>query len=234
MPPRLMVGTVLGESALTVELERAGHTVRAIDAEHDPGQVQHVDLVLIDTAEAEDVRWAAAQLAPYARPRQMFLHTVLEQGPQLLDDVETAQAIVMCAHNVFGNIWVTSAADEVGETVVGLLMAEIGGTCLRISDTHRRAIAAAQELRALESTVRDDALEIMEAAIPDFTAVADDFLAAPAASHRAYGPAELDQLLGALPDPGVRRLFVDLQRRRAELRQDTDIELWVIQKYEGA
>lgn len=234
MPPRLMVGTVFGESALTVELARAGHTVRAIDAEHDPGQVQHVDLVLLDTADADDVRWAAAQLANYARPRQMFLHTVLEEGPQLLDDVETAQAIVMCAHNIFGNIWVTSAADEVGETVVGLLLSEVGGASLRILDANRRAIAAAQELRALESTVRDDALEIMDAAVPDFTAVADQFLAAPAARHRAYGPGELDQLLGALPGPGVRRLFVDLQRRRAELRQDTDIELWVIEKYEGA
>ena len=163
----------------------------------------------------------------------MFMHTVLEEGPQLLDDVEVAHAIVMCAHNIFGNVWVTSAADEVGETVVGLLIAEVGGTALMVDDAQRATIAAAQELRALEATVRDDALELMNQVLPDFDAVADEFLQAPAAAHRAYGPAELEVLANALPNPGVRRLFVDLQRRRAELAEDTDIELWVIQKYEG-
>ena len=44
---------------------------------------------------------------------------------------------------------------------------------------------------------------------------------------------DLDRMLDALPEPGVRRLFVDLQRRRGEMEQDTDTELWVIQKYEG-
>ena len=44
---------------------------------------------------------------------------------------------------------------------------------------------------------------------------------------------ELEKLVDALPDPGVRRLFVDLVRRRGEVDQDTDTELWVIQKYEG-
>ena len=40
-------------------------------------------------------------------------------------------------------------------------------------------------------------------------------------------------MLGALDKLGVRRLFVDLQRRRGELEQDMDTELWVIEKYEG-
>ena len=139
----------------------------------------------------------------------------------------------MCAHNLFGDIWVTSAADEIGETVVGLLIAEIGGTSLRIDDHMRPRIAAAQELRALEMTVRDDALELLSSAISDFDAVADAFLSAPAGRRQAKSPGELDRLLGALEEPGVRRLFVDLQRRRGEMEQDTDTELWVIEKYEG-
>lgn len=233
MAPRLMVGAAFGTTPFAVELERAGHTVRALDIAGDPGLIAHVDLVLLDGT-AEAIREAAAALAPYARPRQMFLHTALEEGPQLLDDVETAQAIVMCAHNIFSNVWVTSAADEVGETVVGLLLAEVGGTSLRIDDAHRATIAAAQELRALESTVRDDALELMAKVLPDFDAVADAFLAAPPASYRAAGRDDLERLVNALPKAGVRRLFVDLQRRRAELAQDTDTLLWVIEKYEGA
>lgn len=232
MAPRLVVGAAFGPTVLSTEFERAGHSVHQLDIREDPGQIAHVDLVLLD-GPADAVRWAAGELADYARPRQMFLHTVLEEGAQLLDDVETAQAIVMCAHNIFGNVWVTSAADEVGETVVGLLLAEIGATSLKVDDANRLAIAAAQELRALERTVRDDTLEIMDAAIPDFAAVAEDFLAATWTGHRANRPEELDRLLQALPNPGVRRLFVDLERRRGELEQDTDIELWVIQKYEG-
>ena len=56
-----------------------------------------------------------------------------------------------------------------------------------------------------------------------------------AASGRRYAKSvnDLDRMLDALPEPGVRRLFVDLQRRRGEMEQDTDTELWVIQKYEG-
>ena len=232
MAPRLLVGAIPGYSPLTHELQRAGHTVRPIDVSDDPGAIAHVDLVLLE-GRAGDIRTAAALLAAHARPRQMFLHTALEEGPQLLDDVETAQAITMCAHNLFGDIWVTSAADEIGETVVGLLIAEIGGTSMRIDDRRRPTIAAAQELRALEMTVRDDALELLSSAIPDFDAVADAFLSAPAGRRQAKSPGELDRLLGALEEPGVRRLFVDLQRRRGEMEQDTDTELWVIEKYEG-
>mgnify|MGYP002714416841 FL=1 len=142
MPPRLLVGAVFGVSPLAERFERAGHTVRALDIEQDPGAVAHVDLVLLDGPSA-DIRTACEILADHARPRQMFLHTALDEGQQLLDDVEVAQAITMCAHNIFDNVWVTSAADELGETVVGLLIAEIGGVSLRINDDARPAIAAA-------------------------------------------------------------------------------------------
>ena len=153
--------------------------------------------------------------------------------PQLLDDVETAQAIVMCAHNVFADVWVTSAADELGETVVGLLVAEVGGVSMRIDDTSRPVIAAAQELRALESVVRGDAFELLVQAVPDMEAVAAQFRDAPAGAPRAATPAQLDVLADALPEPGVRRLLVDLERRRGQQLGDTDTELWAMQKYEG-
>lgn len=232
MAPRLAVGAVFGPTPLALEFERAGHIVRPVDAEADPGAIAQVDLVLLD-APADQVRLAAGLLASHARPRQMFLHTVLEEGPQLLDDVETAQAIVMCAHNVFADVWVTSAADELGETVVGLLVAEVGGVSMRIDDTSRPVIAAAQELRALESVVRGDAFELLVQAVPDMEAVAAQFRDAPAGASRAATPAQLDVLADALPEPGVRRLLVDLERRRGQQLGDTDTELWAMQKYEG-
>ena len=233
MPPRLLVGAVFGVSPLAERFERAGHTVRALDVDNDPGAIAHVDLVLLDGPSAE-IRTACETLADHARPRQMFLHTALDEGQQLLDDVETAQAITMCAHNLFDNVWVTSAADELGETVVGLLITEIGGVSLRINDDARPVIAASQELRALESVIRDDAQAILAEAVPGFDAVAQQFFQAPPAPRRAHDTQQLDQLVQALPDRGVRRLFVDLVRRRGEVEQDTDTELWVIQKYEGA
>ena len=232
MPPRLLVGAVFGATPLAERFERAGHTVRPLDIHDDPGAVAHVDLVLLDGPSA-DIRTACERVADHARPRQMFLHTALEEGQQLLDDVETSHAITMCAHNIFDNVWVTSAADELGETVVGLLVAEIGGVSLRIPDQARPVIAAAQELRAMEAVVRDDALELLTQAVPGFDAVAPQFLQAPAGPRTTRSPARLEQLVQAVPDPGAKRLFVDLVRRRGEVDGDTDTELWAIHKYEG-
>jgi len=69
--------------------------------------------------------------------------------------------------------------------------------------------------------------------VPGFDAMAQQFLLAPPATRSAHSTQQLEKLVHALPDPGVRRLFVDLVRRRGEVDQDTDTELWVIQKYEG-
>ncbi|QYH19222.1 hypothetical protein JKI95_08395 [Corynebacterium aquatimens] len=187
MPPRLAIGVIGQPCHLADLLERAGHTVHAIDPDDDPGAIQHVDLVVLN-GPAEDIRAIAADLAPHARPRQMFLHTALEHGPQLLDDAETAHAIVMSAHNLFDTIWVTSAADELGETLVAILIAEAGGTSIPIQDTDRPAIAAAQHLRALERTAREDAFDILRAVLP-LDPLHDAFFQAPKhPSHRQPPP----------------------------------------------
>ena len=232
MPPRLVVGAVFGPTRLATALERAGHVVVDIDAADDPGAIKHVDLVLLDSG-VEGVRWGVDKLEAHARPRQMFLHTALEVGAQLLDDVETAQAIVMCAHNLFGDVWVTSAADELGETVVGLLVAEIGGVSILLDDASRPHILAAQRLRALESIVRSDAFELLTSALPAVSAFHEEYAAAPSGMLGEMGPRDLDAVAGAIEDPGVRRLYVDLERRRAEQVKATDAELWAYAKYEG-
>lgn len=232
MAPRLLIGNVAGGHALATSLERAGHSVVAVDAHADPGAIQHVDLVLMGGDEAW-VEGSVDKLAPYARPRQMFLHSALGRGAQLLDAVEVNHAIVMCAHNLFADVWVTSAADEVGETVVGLLVAEMGGINVPVSDADRPALMAAQHLRALEATVRQDAWELIGSVIADAEAVRAEFFDAPAGPPPPAGPAQLNRTADAIADPAVRRVFVDLARRSAERAGDTAGELWAYSKYEG-
>lgn len=232
MPPRLVVGAIFGETPLAVKLEHAGHAVITIDVNEDPGAITHVDLVLID-GEGDAVRWGVEKLHAYARPRQMFLHTALDAGTQLLDDVETTHAIVMCAHNLFGEVWVSSAADELGETVVGLLIAEIGGVNLPINDADRPAIAAAQRLRALENVVRFDAYDLLRATVPGVEVFSDELLSAPPSALQSVNTVELDRIAEGISDRGVLRLFVDLQRRQGEQTLSTDVELWAFEKYGG-
>ena len=66
MAPRLAVGAVFGPTPLALEFERAGHIVRPVDAEADPGAIAQVDLVLLD-APADQVRLAAGLLARLPR-----------------------------------------------------------------------------------------------------------------------------------------------------------------------
>lgn len=251
MPPRLVVGevsllhpgtaTISTDNHLATLLERAGHTVHAIDPDDDPGAIQQVDLVLLDAPadpSGDAIAHAAELLAPYARPQQLVLHTNLLYGPQALDELETAHAIAMCAHNLFGNAWVTSAADELGETLVSILITEVGGTAIPINDADRPTIAAAQRLRALESVARLDAFDLLQRTIPAMEVLGPDFLAAPSAAAASttppqLNPPQLDRLAAAIDDPGARRLFVDLERRRAEQLHETDTELWAYEHYEG-
>ena len=228
MAPTLLAGAIGNACGLADDLERAGHTVRPLDLA-DPGLIAHVDLVLIDVASPAEVRSIAARLAPYARPRQMFLHTALLGGAQLLDDVETARAIVMCAYRLHDRTWLTSAADELGEGVVAMLVAESGGAAVPIADSARPRISAAQELRAAQRTLLIDAHQLLTSAIPNLPALGDE----PAGEGPGLDPATADLLLDAIDDPGVRRAFVDMQRRGAEQARDAAMQVWAMDKYEG-
>lgn len=227
MTPRLLVGQVgaAGADNFVDGLERAGHSVIALDPA-DPGQVAHVDLVLIDAADPATVRAWASRFAPHARAEQMFIHTALLEGAQLLDEVETSRAIVMCAHQIAPATWVTSAADEMGEAVIAMLLAEAGATAVPIADAVRPTLAAAQELRARQHAVLFDAHTLLNTAIPNLPAPEDP-------EAQPLDVATLETLYAAIEDPGVRRLFVDLQRRTAEQAGDTDVQVWAMEKYEG-
>ncbi|QPK83006.1 hypothetical protein G7Y29_09195 [Corynebacterium qintianiae] len=225
MTPRLTIGAVTGETELARAFAQAGHVLRAVDT---PEDVKHVDLVLLDTSDTGWIARSVDALEPFVRPRQMFIHTALSEGTQLLDAVETRGAVVMAAHNMWANHWVTSAADELGETVIGLLVAELGGVSHPISDSQRLGVAAALRLMALERVVRRDAFQLLRSAVESADAFEDDFVHGEPVALGSADPAVLEQMHRVIEEPGVARLFADLERRHAERTGDAEIELWAI------
>ncbi len=231
MAPRLRVCSVgpVHSSTLAAHLERAGHSVFGLA---EPQDIGGADLVLLDADDPEWVRGNVGKLVPFIRRRQMFVHSCLGEGVQLLDDAELEGAVVMAAHNVFGSYWVTSAADEMGETIIGLLIGEAGGVSLPIDDARRPRIMAAGRLRALETVLRWDAFELLRSALPD----ADAFVAEYLGAHPddvppgALPAAELERAYASIEDPSVARLFVDLERRQAERAENLEAELWAMSK----
>ena len=96
-----------------------------------------------------------------------------------------------------------------------------------VTDAVRPTLAAAQELRARQHAVLADAHALTTQAIPNLPAPEGHEEAEP------LGVDTLEKLYAAIEDPGVRRLFVDLQRRTAEQAGDTAVQVWAMEKYEG-
>ncbi|AWB84659.1 hypothetical protein [Corynebacterium liangguodongii] len=225
MPPRLRVAVVGGGGELARLLGSAGHDTFPVTT---PEDIAAAELVLLDRDDCGWVSGGVDTLAPFVAPRQMFIHTALASGAQLLDAAETRGAIVMAAHNIFGNHWVTDAADELGESVIGLLIAEIGGVSHPVAEAARPVIAAALRLAALERAVRRDSFELLRSALPDADAFAGAYAEAdpPELSHA--DPGYLERLYRAVDQPGVARLLADLERRNAQRLGDAEVELWAM------
>ncbi|WP_291314039.1 hypothetical protein [Corynebacterium sp. UBA2622] len=197
----------------------------------EPQDIGGADLVLLDGDDPEWVRGSVEKLVPFIRRRQMFVHSCLQEGVQLLDDAELEGAVVMAAYNVFGSYWLTSAADEMGETIIGLLIGESGGVSFPIEDAQRPRILAAQRLRGLEGVLRWDSFELLRSVVPDAEVFMGEYLASPPGTDMGARPvAQLESAYGSIEDPSVARLFVDLERRQAERAGQLDAELWAISK----
>lgn len=208
--PRLRVWASHG-STLADELARVGH---AVTADAPAAEAANNDLVLID-APAPHTPAVIAELEPHIRHGQMVLHTLLGEGVQILDPLEVRGAVVMAAHHIFDDFWVTAAADELGEATVNLLISEIGGSPVPVADEQRPTLMAAQRLRALEYEVRLDAYNLLRGVIPGIAVKADDFI------HGAERPyaypedaATLETIRSAFADPAARELYEGLEGRR--------------------
>lgn len=208
--PRLRVWASHG-STLSDELARVGH---AVIADAPVAEAANNDLVLID-APAPHTPAVITALEPHVRHGQMVLHTLLGEGVQILDPLEVRGAVVMAAHHIFDDFWVTAAADELGEATVNLLISEIGGTPVPVADEQRPTLMAAQRLRALEYEVRLDAYNLLRGVIPGIEVKAEDFIHG---SERPYAypedAATLETIRSAFADPAARELYEGLEGRR--------------------
>ena len=227
--PRLRVGVLAdGENLvdLTRELSAADHTVHAVTAAAD---IRDYELVVIAVAD-DSLADIIVQLATYARRGQMFLHTSLMHGIQIMDPLETEGAIVMCAYPLGEDRWVAASTDELGETIVGLLVGELGGSVIEVDDAQRVELAAAVTYMGYVRTLTQDAVRFLDTFLGDIETSTDSV---EAATGRFVPVPRLDSLIRqyeSVADPGRQRLFRDLARRQAEISRAQDIELWAIQK----
>ena len=224
--PRLTIG-VLGDKE-TVELfERGGHTVRPINGD---GDHLDVDMIVLDVPgiplEVMVDRWLDE-----VRRGQLVLHTSLEYGVQVLDPLEVQGAIVMAAHRVWKDFWVASAADEVGESVLSLLIPEMGGNLTMIEDSQRPAIMAGKRMLKLVDVARQDAFSLLAQALPAVELEFDEYWTLPGEGQNLQvNVPQLEQMYQTIEDPGVGRLFVELVRREASRSSATAVELWAMEK----
>lgn len=224
--PRLTIG-VLGDKE-TVELfERGGHTVRQINGD---GDHLDVDMIVLDVPgvplEVMVDRWLGE-----VRRGQLVLHTSLEYGVQVLDPLEVQGAIVMAAHRVWKDFWVASAADEIGESVLSLLIPEMGGNLTMIEDSQRPAIMAGKRMLKLVDVARQDAFSLLAHALPAIELELDDYWTLPGEGQNLQvNVPQLEQMYQTIEDPGVGRLFVELVRREASRSSAAAVELWAMEK----
>lgn len=224
--PRLTVG-VLGDQE-TVELfERAGHTARQINGD---GDHLDVDMIVLDVPgvplEVMVDRWLSE-----VRRGQLVMHTSLEYGVQVLDPLEVQGAIVMAAHRVWKDFWVASAADEVGESVLSLLIPEMGGNLTMIEDAQRPVIMAGKRMLDLVDEARLDAFELLTQAVPAIGLELDEYWTLPGEGQNLQVDVpHLEQMYHTIEDPSIGRLFVELERRQAARRGSSSVELWAMGK----
>lgn len=227
--PRLRVGVLIdGDNPVQLfdELQQAGHDVTPV---RDPALIGDVELVVIAVADSR-LADTVEQLARHSHRGQMFVHTSLVHGIQVMDPLETEGAIVMAAFPLGEDRWVACATDELGETVVGLLVGEMGGSIVEIADSQRQQLAAALSYAGFIRTAYQDAVRFLDSFLSDIDVC--DGIVNRSLKRSASIPslAALTAQYESIEEPGRKRLFRDLARRQAEVMGTQDIELWAIQE----
>lgn len=226
--PRLRVGVLADEHDeidLGRQLAAVGHEVSWL---HHVDEVHDRELILLSVRD-EDLPDLVEELSPGARRGQIYLHTSIGYGAQVLDPLEPTGALVVAAHPLNEKLWAVGAVDELGETVVELLVGELGGQALTIAETQRNRLAAAMSYVGFVETVRTDAFTLLAEALGN----EDRALAITGQLRQGHQPTGVESVLrelAAIQDPGRARSYRELTRRAAELSGMQDIELWAIQE----
>ncbi|QNE90166.1 hypothetical protein H0194_04055 [Corynebacterium incognita] len=244
--PRMRVGVVGNEPVghlMADGLSATGHTVVPLRSLADAAGVELV-ILAVSTPQLPRV---VEQLAPHIRRSQIVWHTVLGKGAQALDDVETRGAVVIAGAPVTGmntglvpgmsvseepvpERWVVTALDELGETIAGLVVGELGGMVTVRTDAERPVLAAYVNYAWMSARVAAHAHAAMaELGLLEDAPALDTGLVEPSASDIIAGHAVLE-------DPGMRRAYLDVTRRYAEVTAETgepgaeELEMWALQE----
>ncbi|AWB82642.1 hypothetical protein C3B44_10095 [Corynebacterium yudongzhengii] len=214
---------------LRESLQDLGHTVNAVS---ESAEITDCELVIIAVDEARLPEYVEA-LALHARRGQIFVHTALSYGAQILDPLETTGAVVAALAPLAGEIWVIDALDELGSTIIELLAAELGLRVFPVPDSRRQRLLAGLSFARFAEAARNDAASMLLEALGNEKAACD--IARGVVSAGALpGVDKLSAQHAAMADPGLARSFVDLARRTAEQTGADDIELWAIGQDRGS
>lgn len=230
--PRMRVG-VIGDDLderLPEQLHVAGHQVFYLDREDSPA-VHDVEMVILSAGEAS-LPALVEMLEPDVRRGQIYLHTSLAHGVQVLDPLEIAGGVVIAAGRMSDERWAVTTVDDLGQTIAELVIGEIGGSVVNFTDDQRLHLATAIAYARAIAHLRDDAHQMLTSALGDpedaFDIVhnAERFSRLPDID----GDAGLQAQWRTIHRPGQARSFRQTIRRAAEIQQSQDVELWAIQE----
>ena len=222
-PPRMRVA-LIGHSAagsrLADGMQQAGHDVETLA---DLGAAGEYAAVILAVPEKSLDRMVE-HMAPTVVSGQIYIHTCLSRGVQALDEVETRGAVVVAAAPVDDKTWVVSTLDELGETIGGLIVGEMGASAIALSDAERGELAAQLEYVTMLNHARTAAFDALVSrlgvedreslTLPQLPVDTDDVVAA----------------FGHISDPGLRRSYVDIARRVGEVEDNEMLEMWALQE----
>ncbi|NLF91407.1 MAG: hypothetical protein GX570_08710 [Corynebacterium marinum] len=228
--PRMRVG-VYGDSRLSPlpdQLAQVGHDVSYLDYDPDPPSVEDLDMVILEVREPL-LEAAVERLADRARRGQIFVHTSLAHGVQIMDPLEVTGAVVIALGPLSPRRWAVTTVDEVGETIADLIIGEMGASALHFTDADRLRLGAAVTYLQVVHTLRQDAVRLLSDVLGDAQEAAD-VADASGTLRRLPDVASLRAQWAAIDNPGQARAFRQASRRVAETQHNQDAELWAIQE----
>lgn len=231
--PRMRVG-VYGDSrmsSLPELLSSVGHDVSYMDYGPVPPAFEELDLVVLEVRSTL-LESAIEKLAEKARRGQIFIHTSVAHGVQIMDPLEVTGALVIALGELSRERWVGTCLDELGETVANLLVGEFGASVFHVTDEERVRIAAALTYIGATKSLYGDAMRLLADVLGDVQE-ADDIAEQVPRTIRLpdiAGAAGLRAQWESVADPGQARAFRQATRRVAELQRNQDVELWAIQE----
>ncbi|KXB52315.1 hypothetical protein HMPREF2976_01945 [Corynebacterium sp. HMSC077D10] len=216
--PRMRIG-IFGDSAagqeLAAGLAAAGHALVRIDALTDCAEVD----ALILAIHATQLPRAVEAVETYIANGQIVIHTALAAGVQVLDPLETRGAVVVAAAPVSVNRWAVTTLDELGETIAGLLLGEMGATAIAKTDAERATLASRVAYAKMLARLTADARREVELLMDEETQPGADI-----------DPAEVIDGYRYIHEPGLRRSYLEVARRFGEVEEAEDIEMWALQE----